>query len=186
MLQIGVGGSSDKTPLEKAVAKAREFARRLAEHKDEVILLTGGDGGIMRIVCEEFVKAGGITLGVIPYEDEDIAASSPRYNPYNTIVYRSGQTFQARSIGLVRSCDSFAVLGGGSGTIIEAHLAYIYRVPLVVVTDTGYASDNLEKAHPDGFLDHRQVQKIHYTSNPVEAADLAYELAKIRSSERRR
>jgi len=180
MLQIGVGGSSDRSPLPKAVEKAREFAKRLAEHRDEVILLTGGDGGIMRIVCEEYVKAGGITLGVIPYEDENIDETSPRYNPYNTIVYKSGQTFQARSIGLVRSCDSFAILGGGSGTIIEAHLAYIYRVPLVVLTDTGYSSDSLEKAHPDGYLDHRRIQKITFTRDPVEAADLVYELAKKR------
>lgn len=185
MLQIGIGGSSDKNPLDKAVAKAREFARRLASYKSEVVLLTGGDGGIMRVVCEEFVKAGGITLGVIPYEDENTDETSPRYNPYNTIVYKSGQTFQARSIGLVRSSDSFVILGGGSGTIIEAHLAYIYGVPLIVLTDTGYASDTLEKAHPDGYLDHRKVQKILFTKDPIEAADKAYEAAKRRKQRSR-
>ncbi|MEM2096503.1 MAG: hypothetical protein QXR20_07825, partial [Candidatus Caldarchaeum sp.] len=123
MLQIGVGCSSDKTPQTQAVEKARRFAVRLADYRDDVVLLTGGDGGLMRVVCEEFFKRGGITVGVIPYEDEQIDESNPRYNPYNTIVYRSGQTFQARSIGLVRSSDSFVVLGGGSGTIVEAHLA---------------------------------------------------------------
>ncbi|MEM4417342.1 MAG: TIGR00725 family protein, partial [Nitrososphaerota archaeon] len=140
MIQIGVGCSSDRSPIPKAVEKARLMAAALAEHRD-VVLFTGGDGGLMRVVCEEFVKRGGITVGVIPYEDEDIDSSHPRYNPFNTIVFKSGQTYQARSIGLVRSSDSFIILGGGSGTIIEAHLAYIYGVPLVILTDTGYPSD---------------------------------------------
>ncbi|MEM4343130.1 MAG: hypothetical protein QXT91_02225, partial [Candidatus Caldarchaeum sp.] len=70
MLQIGVGCSSDKNPHTQAVEKARRFAVRLADYRDDVVLLTGGDGGLMRVVCEEFFKRGGITVGVIPYEDE--------------------------------------------------------------------------------------------------------------------
>lgn len=155
-------------------------AAALARHRDEVVVFTGGDGGLMRVVCEEYVRRGGITVGVIPYEDEMIDSSHPRYNPYNTIVFRSGQTYQARSIGLVRSSDSFIILGGGSGTIIEAHLAYIYRVPLVILTDTGYPSDRLQEMHPDGYLDHRRVQAAYYTPDPEEAAEKAYQLALMR------
>jgi uncharacterized protein (TIGR00725 family) len=176
MIQIGVGCSSDRSPIPKAVEKARLMAAALAEHRD-VALLTGGDGGLMRVVCEEFVKKGGVTVGVMPYEDEEIDSSHPRYNPFNTIVFKSGQTYQARSIGLVRSSDSFIILGGGSGTIIEAHLAYIYGVPLVILTDTGYPSDLLKEMHPDGYLDHRKVQTAYYTADPVEAAERAYQLA---------
>jgi len=178
MLQIGVGCSSDRNPLEAGVLKARRFGERLAEYRDEVVLLTGGDGGLMRTVCEAFYKRGGLTVGVIPYEDEHIDETNPRHNPYNTIIYKSGQTFQARSIGLVRSSDSFVVLGGGSGTIIEAHLAYVYRIPLIVVVGTGYPSDLLAKMHPDGYLDHRRIQAALYLENPVEAADKAVELAR--------
>ncbi|MEM0441277.1 MAG: TIGR00725 family protein [Candidatus Caldarchaeum sp.] len=180
MLQIGVGCSSDKSPLSDAVVKARRFGERLARYRDRVVLLTGGDGGLMRVVCEEFQTRGGITVGVIPYEDEFIDSSHPRYNPYNTIVFRSGQTYQARSIGLVRSSDCFVILGGGSGTIIEAHLAYIYRIPLIVVTGTGYPSDMLRQMHPDGHLDHRKINAAYYIEDPVEAADKAVELAENR------
>ncbi|MEM0384069.1 MAG: TIGR00725 family protein [Candidatus Caldarchaeum sp.] len=180
MLQIGVGCSSDKNPQAQAVEKARRFASRLADHRNEVVLLTGGDGGLMRVVCEEFFKRGGITVGVIPYEDEQIDESNPRFNPYNTIVFRSGQTFQARSIGLVRSSDSFVVLGGGSGTIVEAHLAYVYRIPLVILTGTGYPSDLLRQTHPDGYLDHRKHIAAVYVEDPAEAAEKAVMLAKER------
>ncbi|MEM4189027.1 MAG: TIGR00725 family protein [Candidatus Caldarchaeum sp.] len=185
MLQIGVGCSSDRNPVPDAVEKARRFAVRLADYRDKVVLLTGGDGGLMRVVCEEFYKRGGITVGVIPYEDEQIDESNPRYNPYNTIVYRSGQTFQARSIGLVRSSDCFVILGGGSGTIVEAHLAYVYRVPLIILTGTGYPSDLLKQTHPDGYLDHRKIQAAVFVDDPVEAADKAVELAQTRSVHRR-
>ncbi len=178
MLQIGVGCSSDREPLPGAVEKARRFAARLGVYRDEVVLLTGGDGGLMRVVCEEFVRRGGITVGVIPYEDEFIDKTHPRYNPYNTIVFRSGQTYQARSIGLVRSSDSFVILGGGSGTIIEAHLAYIYRIPLIILTETGYPSDILAQMHPDGHLDHRKINAAHYINDPEEAADKAVALAR--------
>ncbi len=182
MIQIGIGCSSDRSPYPKAVEKARRVAATLARHRDEVVLFTGGDGGLMRVVCEEYVKRGGITVGVIPYEDESRDSSHPRYNPYNTIVFKSGQTYQARSIGLVRSSDSFIILGGGSGTIIEAHLAYIYGVPLVILTDTGYPSDLLKMMHPDGHLDHRKVQAAYYTDDPEEAGEKAYQMALARRS----
>ncbi len=185
MLQIGIGCSSDKNPYPAAVEKARRFGERLARYREKVVLLTGGDGGLMRIVCEEFFKRGGITVGIIPYEDEQIDETNPRYNPYNTISYRSGQTFQARSIGLVRSSDSFVILGGGSGTIVEAHLAYIYRIPLIILTETGYPSDLLKQMHPDGYLDHRKIQAALYVEDPVEAADKAVELAEKRRQQRR-
>jgi len=184
MIQIGVGCSSDRHPSPVAVSKARAFSAQLAKHKDEVILLTGGNGGLMLAVTEEYVRRGGITLGIIPYEDEDIDATHPRYNPYNTIVYRSGQTYQARSIGLVRSSDAFVILGGGSGTIVEAHLAYIYNVPLIVLTGTGYVSDALQQTHPDGYLDHRRIQQAYFTQDPEEAAERAYTLAKRRRTKR--
>ncbi|MDJ0270232.1 MAG: TIGR00725 family protein [Aigarchaeota archaeon] len=180
MIQIGIGCSSDKNPIPTAVEKARRFAEKMAEYRDEVILLTGGNGGLMRVVCEEYVKRGGMTLGVIPYEDEHRSEGDPRYNPYNTIVYRSGQTYQARSIGLVRSSDAFVILGGGSGTIIEAHLAYIYEIPLIVLVGTGYVSDALMQMHPDGYLDHRRVQQAYFTEDPIDAAERAYQSAKSR------
>jgi len=184
MLQIGIGCSSDREPLAEAAVKARAFAVTLSKYKDDVILLSGGDGGLMRTVCEEFVKRGGMTLGIIPFEDEAIDAQHPRYNPFNTIVFRSGQTYQARSIGLVRSSDAFVVLGGGSGTIIEAHLAYIYRVPLIILTGTGYATDILQRMHPDGHLDHRRAEAAHFTADPQEAAELAYSMSRRRSDTR--
>lgn len=178
---IAIGASSDPNPPPIAVEKTREFAKTLAKYKDEVLLLTGGDGGLMRISCEEFVKRGGVTVGVIPLEDEWINIDHPRYNPYNTIEIFTGVTYQARSIQIARSCHAMVILGGGAGTIIEAFLAYLYRKPLIVLIGTGYPSDKLAEFGEDGYLDHRRLTKAYFTEDPVEAAELAYKLAKSRS-----
>ena len=175
-IPIGIAGSSDRELPETAVWKTRKFAQRLADYKDEVKLLSGGDGGLMRIASEEFVKNGGETIGFIPIEDEKRQPGDPRYNPFNTFRILTGVTFQTRSIMLVRSSYSFVVLGGGAGTIIEACLAYLYSIPLIIITGTGYPSDNLDKLCVDGYLDHRRIIKPYFTEDPVEAAELAYRL----------
>ncbi|RLG07510.1 MAG: TIGR00725 family protein [Thaumarchaeota archaeon] len=178
---VAIGASSDPHPFPKAIRKTREFAKTLSKYKDEVVLLTGGDGGLMRIACEEFVKRGGTTIGIIPLEDETIGGEHPRYNPYNTIRIFTGVTYQARSIQIARSCNAMVILGGGAGTIIEAFLAYLYQKPLIALTNTGYPSDRLVIFWEDGYLDHRKITKAYFVEDPVEAAELAYRLVRSRS-----
>ncbi len=179
-LIVGIAGSSDPNPTPKSIEKARRFGEKLSEHGEEVFLISGGDGGLMRVASEAFVKGGGKTIGILPIEDEGRVPGDPRYNPYNTIPILSGMTFQSRSIMLVRSSHSFVVLGGGAGTLIEAFLAYIYRIPLIILTGTGYITDRLEDFAQDGHLDHRKVNKAIFTDDPEEAAEKAYQLAKQR------
>jgi len=177
-LIIAIGASSDPHPNPVAVEKARKFAERLANYRNEVILASGGDGGLMKVACETFVKRGGITIGIIPLEDEMIGEAHPRYSPYNIIRICSGVTYQMRSIPIARSCQAMVILGGGAGTIIEAFLAYLYRKPLIILTGTGYPSDKLRDLCEDGYLDHRRIVKAYFTEDAAEAADLAYKLAK--------
>lgn len=178
---IAIGASSDPDPPPIAADKARRFARALLGYKDDIILMSGGDGGLMRITCEEFVRGGGLTIGIIPVEDEIVGENHPRYSPYNIIPILSGMTYQMRSITLARSCSSMVILGGGAGTIIEAFLAYLYAKPLIILTGTGYPSDRLEELCEDGYLDHRRIVRAHFTDDPEEAAELAYSLATARS-----
>jgi len=178
---VAIGASRDHNPPWAAADKARRFARALLRYRDEVILMSGGDGGLMRIACREFVEGGGLTIGIIPVEDEVVGEDHPRYSPYNVIPILSGMTYQMRNIMLARSCSSMVILGGGAGTIIEAFLAYIYAKPLIILTRTGYPSDRLREFCEDGYLDHRRIIKAWFTDDPVEAAELAYSLGKARS-----
>ncbi|RLI40367.1 TIGR00725 family protein, partial [Candidatus Bathyarchaeota archaeon] len=104
-------------------------------------------------------------------------------NPYNTMVIKTGVTFQARSIMLVRSSNSFVILGGGAGTMIEALLAYLYGIPLIVIEETGYPTDKLKDLAVDGYLDHRKLTKTYFTEDPEEAAEKAYTSAKSRTTQ---
>ncbi|MBO8175304.1 MAG: TIGR00725 family protein [Thermococcus sp.] len=170
MIQIAIAGSSDEKPLEKTVRKAKEFARELGKYKDEVVLLTGGRGGIMRIVSEEFRKIGGIVVGILPERQEG--------NEFNTIRIKTGIDPVERSGILVNSADVLVVLGGGVGTMIEALMAYNLGIPLVIITDTGYASDKLELLAKDGYFDHKKIVKVHFVNNPKEAVKLALSFKK--------
>ncbi len=178
---VAIGASSDPNPPSTAAEKARRFAKALLKHRDEVILMSGGDGGLMKIACKEFAESGGLTVGIIPLEDEFVSEGHPRYSPYNVIPILSGMTYQMRSITLARSCNSMVILGGGAGTIIEAFLAYLYAKPLIILTGTGYPSDKLQELSDNGYLDHRKIVKACFTDDPVEAAELAYRLAMVRS-----
>jgi len=182
VILVGIAGASDREPHPVAVEKAARFGARLAKYREEVKLITGGDGGLMRVVSREFVERGGETIGIIPLEDEGRLPGDPRYNPYNTLSIMTGITFQARSIMLVRSSHSFVVLGGGAGTILEAFLAYIYSVPLIILEGTGYPSDRLREFAEDGYLDHRRTSKVFFIEGPEEAAEKAYRLAKLRAA----
>jgi len=53
---VAIGASSDPNPPSAATDKARKFARALLRYRDEVILMSGGDSGLMRIACREFLK----------------------------------------------------------------------------------------------------------------------------------
>ncbi len=179
LIQIGVAASSNTKPLHKALEKAVRFARKLAEYRDEVILLTGGGGGLMTVVSKEFSERGGMVIGFIPLEIEKITVKHPRWNPYNTIEVFASSSFQARSIPMVRSSDVFVCLGGEAGTLIEVLVAYLNAKPTIVITDTGYLTDKLKLLVDDeGYLDTRRIIRIIFEENPEKAAEKAYIIGK--------
>ena len=166
MVQIAVAGSGDEELIPEAERKARSFARALPL---DVVLLTGGKDGVMKVVSEEFRKRGGTVVGVLPYEDNG--------NDFNSIRVKTGLNPVGRSVVLVSSADVLVVLGGGSGTMVEALMAYNLGIPVVVLMGTGYRSDKLQALAGDGFFDHRKRAKVLFTEDPEEAVELALRLA---------
>jgi len=178
-IQVAIAASSSLKPLPKAVEKTVKFARKLAEYRDEVVLFTGGGGGLMTIASREFSKGGGIVIGFIPLEMEHITIGHPRWHPYNTIEIFSSSSFQARSIPMVRSSDVLVCLGGEAGTLIEVLVAYLNAKPVIVITDTGYLTDKLQLlVDREGYIDSRKITKIVFEEDPEKAAEKAYELGK--------
>ncbi|MEM3486240.1 MAG: TIGR00725 family protein [Candidatus Methanomethyliaceae archaeon] len=176
MVQIGVLTTYDPVPPE-VEEKAKRLGKALAAQG--AIVITGGNGGLMTLVAEAARKAGGITVGVLARELEDIGPEHPWFNPYNTIKIKTGQTFTSRSSIVVRSSDAVVVVAGGVGTLIEVSIAYNLKKPIVVLKGSGMMADKLALMFPDGFIDHRRMVKMHFVENPEEAAELAVSLAKM-------
>lgn len=174
MAQIGVLTTYDPVPP-SVEEKARELGRHLARRG--CIVVTGGNGGLMRVVSEAAYKEGGITVGIVARELEDISEDHPWHNPYNRVRIATGQTFTSRSSIVVRSSDSVILVAGGVGSLTEVSIAYNLGKPIVVLTGTGMMADRLQSLFPDGYLDHRKIVRLRFESDPGRAADLAVMLA---------
>lgn len=174
MVQIGILTTYDPVPPE-VVKVTMKVGQELA--KRGCVVITGGNGGLMTVISEAVVKAGGTTVGILARELEDIAPEHEWYNPYNRIKIKTGQTFTARSSIVVRSSDAVIIIAGGVGSLTEVAIAYNLRKPIVALTGTGMMADKLAEIFPDGCLDHRKLCKIHYVNDPKEAVATAIRLA---------
>jgi len=175
MVQIGIFTTYDQVP-DAVAEKARALGRALAERKCAV--LTGGSGGLMNVISEAVVKAGGLTVGIMAREAEGLGTDSEWHNPYNTVRILTGQTFTMRSAMLVRSSDAAIALAGGVGTLTELSIAYNLGKPIIALKGTGMMAERLSSLFPDGYIDHRKLSRIRFVSDPVEAAELAFRLGK--------
>ena len=126
----------------------------------------GGYRGLMKIVVDKLLERGVPVVLVLPRDYEGVD------EPEGAIIVRTGMDSKGRSTILVRSCDVLVVVGGASGTLMEAVAAYGIGVPVVYLVDTGLPSDRLREAYPDGVLDDRIGRGIWYVEKAEEAAEL--------------
>ena len=173
-IQVGIITTYDSVD-ESVEDAAKRLARELVARG--CVIITGGDGGLMRVIAEEVSKLNGVCVGILSVELEELSYSHPLRHPYNTVEIRSGMTYTARSSIVVRSSDSIVMLAGGAGTLNELVMAYNMGIPVVVLEGSGLMADRLKTMFPDGYLDHRRIVKITYAKTPEEAAELAYRKA---------
>ncbi len=124
----------------------------------------------MEVVSEEFRRRGGTVVGILPGSEEG--------NPFNSVRVKTGLNPVGRSVVLVTSADVLVVLGGSSGTMVEALMASNLGIPVVLLTGTGYGSDDLKVLAKDGSFDHRARARVVFTDSPEGAVRLALALAR--------
>ena len=126
---------------EKLTSYALEVAEKvgmLIAQRDGVILC-GGREGIMQAVCRGAKKAGGITIGMMPYEKNeanefiDIALSTGLGNFRNFLVSTTG--------------DVTIAIGGRWGTLNEICFRMILEKPLILIKGTGGCVDEIIKGN---------------------------------------
>lgn len=129
-------------------AAARELGRTLAERKIGLVY-GGGKVGMMGVLADAALDAGGEVIGVIPHALVEAELAHPQASEMVTVA-----TMHERKARFTELSDGFICLPGGIGTLDEMFEAWTWNAlgyhdkPLCLLNAAGYW-DRLT-----GFLDH--------------------------------
>ena len=120
LIKISVIGGSQcgKEVSGQAYGVGKEIARNNA------LLVCGGLGGVMEAACRGAKDAGGITIGILPGEDESSA------NRYVDIKIPTGLGY-ARNVLVVKTGHAIIAIDGSTGTLSEIAYALTYGKPII-------------------------------------------------------
>lgn len=117
---MAVIGASDPTETERDLA--RSVGVLLA--RADVVVVSGGLGGVMRASCEGAFTNGGTTIGLLP------GVERSEGNPFLSISLPTGLG-QLRNGLVTNAADAVIAIGGGWGTLSEVGLAMRAGKPVV-------------------------------------------------------
>jgi uncharacterized protein (TIGR00725 family) len=146
---IGIIGESQASDEEFSVAQ--EVGAEIAKRGG--IIVCGGLGGVMEAACRGAKSEHGLTVGIIP------GLSRYEANRYVDIPIVTGMS-HARNIIVVRTSDAIIAIGGSYGTLSEIAFALKLGIPIVGIRTWDVSSE------------------IKRVSNPKEAVDMAFDLAR--------
>jgi uncharacterized protein (TIGR00725 family) len=108
---VGVIGPNEATPEQQAAA--RQVGSLLGRMR--LTLLCGGRQGVMEAACRGAAEAGGLTIGLLPHADPDLA------NPFVTVPIASG-IGEARNAIIAQAGACLVAVGDSHGTLSEVAL----------------------------------------------------------------
>ena len=117
---IGVIGDSSCPPEE---AKLAESVGELLAQRGATIVC-GGLGGVMEAVCRGAKSKSGLTVGILPGKNANMA------NPWVDIRVVTG-IGEARNVAVVKSAQAVIAIGGGYGTLSEIAYALKSSIPVI-------------------------------------------------------
>jgi uncharacterized protein (TIGR00725 family) len=146
---------------------AEELGRRIVEAG--CALICGGMGGVMEAAARGGTAASpgagsipGVIVGILPGEELDSG------NPHCDVVIPTGMGI-ARNALVVRAADAVILVGGGSGTLSEAALAWQLGKPVIALEPSGgWAARLAGKA-----VDDRRSDTVLAAGSPREALQRA-------------
>ncbi|MCD6230548.1 MAG: TIGR00725 family protein [Dehalococcoidia bacterium] len=101
---------------------AQEIGEQLASRGATVVC--GGLGGVMEAVCRGAKLKGGLTVGILPGNDPEMA------NPWVDVAIATG-VGQGRNAMVVQSAQAVIAIGGRYGTLSEIGHALKRGIPVV-------------------------------------------------------
>jgi hypothetical protein len=150
-------------------AATRALARTLAERGLRVVY-GGASVGLMGLLADETLAAGGEVVGVIPQQLVDREIAHPGLTELHVV-----DSMHERKALMAELSDAFVALPGGIGTLEELIEMYtwsqlrLHAKPLGVLNVAGYydaLAAFLDHAAAEGFLPARQRAVLVFEAEP--------------------
>lgn len=170
---VFLGSSTGTNPANAAatVAMGQALAARNLR-----LVYGGGDAGLMGLLANTVLDAGGEVLGVIP---ENLFTKEVTHRGLTELIETS--TMHERKGIMYERSDAFAALPGGMGTLDELAEVSTWRQirlhnkPVGVVNTNGYYDDLLgwfDRVTSDGLMSENSRSLLQTAATPAELLDL--------------
>ena len=159
---------------------AREMGEAIVERGLELVY-GGGRLGLMGIVADTVINAGGVAYGVIPRTLVDKEVAHTGLTDLYTVT-----TMHERKAKMTELCDAFVCLPGGIGTLDELYEAWTWNAlgyhaqPFALLNTAGFWMPfvkMMEHISESGFLSKSRLQQMIVADTPNEAINLLDEAA---------
>jgi uncharacterized protein (TIGR00730 family) len=160
---------------------ARDLVREMAARGIDLVY-GGGRLGLMGIIADTMLEAGGRVYGVIPQALVDHEVAHTGLSELHTVA-----NMHERKAKMTELCDGFVCLPGGIGTLDEMFEAWTWNAlgyhakPFCLLNVHGFWNDLAEfmdHVRDSGFLSQARRQQMLKAETPVEALNLLDEAAK--------
>ena len=150
---------------------AADLARRLAGRGIGVVY-GGGSVGLMGVVADTALQAGGEVIGVIPQDLVDREIGHRGLTELRVV----GSMHERKAL-MADLSDAFVALPGGAGTLEELIEVYtwsqlgLHAKPMGVLDAAGYygrLAELLDHAVREGFLRPEHREGLHFAADPEE------------------
>jgi uncharacterized protein (TIGR00730 family) len=167
----GSAPGSDPAFADMARALVREMAARGVD-----LVYGGGRLGLMGIIADTMLEAGGNVYGVIPQALVDHEVAHRGCTELHTVA-----NMHERKAKMTELCDGFVALPGGIGTLDELFEAWTWNAlgyhakPFCLLNVHGFwndLSDFMDHVRDSGFLSQARRLQMLKAETPAEALDL--------------
>jgi len=117
-LVVGVVGKGRNCPPD-VYELAYEAGRTIGRHHDDVVVVTGGLGGVMEAASRGARESGAFVVGILPAAGPD----TPPRNAYLDLAVDTGLSFQVRNVVVASTVDVMVALPGSHGALQETIVA---------------------------------------------------------------
>jgi len=177
---VFLGSSTGSNPANAAatVAMARELVER-----DITVVYGGGKAGLMGLLADTALDAGGKVIGIIPHS---LFSREVAHRGLTELIETA--TMHERKALMYERADAFAALPGGFGTLDElAEIATwrqigVHNKPVGVLDVDGYFRsllDWLDRVANDGLLSADNRAMLHSATTPAALLDAFEDDSKV-------